>query len=45
MMNRSLILVSLLILTGCAGWQFDWKQSVHDSLANLCDTQSNCSRS
>ncbi|HVI90830.1 MAG TPA: hypothetical protein VM659_21200 [Dongiaceae bacterium] len=47
MKNRSLILAStmisgLLIFSGCAGWEIDWKQSVHDSLVNLCDTQPNC---
>jgi hypothetical protein len=45
---RSLILASamltgLLVLSGCADFQFDWKQSVHDSLVNMCDTQTNCS--
>lgn len=45
---RSLILAStmltgLLVLGGCADFRFDWRQSVHDSLVTMCDTQSNCS--
>ncbi|HVJ44575.1 MAG TPA: hypothetical protein VM639_23965 [Dongiaceae bacterium] len=37
-----LVLVSLLLLAGCGEFQFDWRQSVHESLANMCDTQPNC---
>lgn len=48
MKSRSLILASMilagqLLLAGCADFQFDWKQSVHKSLVNMCDMQSNCS--
>ncbi len=38
-----LVLVSALLLAGCSEFQFDWKRSIHDSLSNLCDTESNCS--
>jgi hypothetical protein len=38
----SVMLAGLLALGGCADFQLDWKQSVHDSLVNMCDTQPNC---
>jgi len=38
----TLILLSALLLAGCSEFTFSWKQSVHDSLVNMCDTQPNC---
>lgn len=39
------ILCGLLVLGGCADWHYDWKQSVHDALINICDMQRNCASS
>lgn len=41
---RTLILASMLLLAGCSEFTLDWKQSVHDSLVNMCETQSNCDK-
>jgi hypothetical protein len=35
-------LMSIFLLAGCSEFQLSWRQSVHDSLVNMCDTQPNC---
>lgn len=39
-MIRVLPLALLLLLAGCAGW--DWKQSVRSALESACNSAGNC---
>ena len=39
-MLRAVPFALLLLLSGCAGW--DWKQSVRSALESACNTVGNC---